>query len=174
MAARDRVPSVSEQVRVIQIVHGALMGGVAMFIVVAVLARGLRPDQFAQGQGLVTYPLLGFAAFALLAHFAAPALFGKQLRQLILKKPAAPGTEVEASAWWGIVRTQHILAVAFLEGAAFASLIAYMIEGELVAVLVGGAILGLMALRFPTQSRLESWIEQQKELLYQERLESGS
>jgi hypothetical protein len=57
-----------------------------------------------------------------------------------------------------------------LEGATFALLIAYLVEGQTVSLIVAVLLIGAMAWRFPTRARLTAWIEEQERLLANERL----
>ena len=93
------------------------------------------------------------------------------MRRSLLRAPSTNETGGDLTEWCARFQTQHIIAVAFLEGAAFAALVAYMIDGEVVSVIVGAVLLLVIAMRFPTQARIEQWIQRQQELLYQERVE---
>jgi hypothetical protein len=54
-----------------------------------------------------------------------------------------------------------IIGLALLEGAAFFADVAYMQEGQPLALGVAGAAVMLILLRFPTESRLRGWLELQ-------------
>ena len=60
-----------------------------------------------------------------------------------------------------------IVAMALLEGAAFFACIAYLLEGQAVALVAVGVALALMLVRFPTEARVRAWLEQQAERLAQ-------
>jgi hypothetical protein len=68
----------------------------------------------------------------------------------------------------GIFQTRLIIGFAMLEGAAFLQAIAYMVEGQLFSLAIGLALVLVMAMAFPTRSRLENWIERRKGVIMQE------
>jgi hypothetical protein len=61
-----------------------------------------------------------------------------------------------------IYQMQLIIALAMLEGAAFLNLIACMIEHNWWSLAIAGGVVAIMAVQFPTRTRVEQWIETQR------------
>ena len=77
----------------------------------------------------------------------------------------------QTDAWCNAFNTQLIVGAALLEGAAFFLAIMYMVTGDLVNLLAMLPFVLLLALKFPTRSALDSWMDKQRSLLDQERAE---
>ena len=65
----------------------------------------------------------------------------------------------------GGMQTGQIIEFAILEGAAFINLVFYLLEKQTISLFVVGGLLGLMAVAFPTGSKVDHWVESQKQLI---------
>jgi hypothetical protein len=159
-----------------RIILGAMMMGVLSCLVIMVIlrAQGGRPEP---EQPMVSYVLLLLAVGATAASLFVPGLVAAGARRSLVggrtSTSALASAEPPADTvgfWCGIYQTRLIIASALLEGPALALLIAYLLEGTVWTLATGALLLGLMALRFPTQSGVEQWIEEQRNLLERERM----
>jgi hypothetical protein len=167
-----------------QIIVFALVMGIVSFLGVVVFIRhGPNPPNAANNTGpMLTYLGIGFAALMLVLHFVLPLLFVSNVRRLIVKgawNPAGRGDPVSAEhlsrmsdadklcSLFPLYQSQLIVSAAVLEGAAFFNLIAYLLEGDVVSLVVVGLLLAVMLVRFPTNNRAERFLSEQLELLRQ-------
>ncbi len=162
--------AISPQVRVLQIIIGALVSGVMVFgiLVTTVLTEHLDQEKVAEAAEAEGFeaealeepaPVLQYLGYGL----AATAIFmfnlvGPLVRNQALKQIPTP-LEEHLDQTLGAYQTGAIISGAILEGAAFFNLIAYMIEGAIgnlaTAVIL---VMGLASL-FPTVSGVANWIE---------------
>lgn len=101
------------------------------------------------------------------------AQFRSRLRAGIWRYPVGQGgiepkTAEEKLAL--VFQTQMLVGAALLEGAAFANLIAFMLEGQLVSLLLAIAFFVGLLLDFPTLRSVTVWIERQKKLMHEEQM----
>jgi len=152
-------PAFDQQLRGMQIIASALMMGVLMFFgVVLVIAKG---DIFGQGNpGIVTMIAAGFAGLMIVNHLVIPGLVTKaQLNQLKSQNSDGQNSEQKAASLLGIYRIQLIITLALLEGAAFFNLVSVMIEHHILSLIAAIVLLGLMAVRFPTRTKVSWWVQ---------------
>lgn len=144
-------------VRTMQIVAaGLIMGLLIFFGIVLVVTKA----EFVGKLGVVGMVAAGFAGIMIANHFFIPGL----IAQTQLKSSAADGLmkqsdDVKNQRLLGIYQAHMIVALALLEGAGFFNLIALMVEKSFVNLGIAIALLALMAIRFPTASKVESWIQ---------------
>jgi hypothetical protein len=78
----------------------------------------------------------------------------------------ASGAEPDAvSQIRALPMTAMIIGLALHEGAAFLGCIAYMMEGQMLALGAAGLAILLMLTRFPTEYRVRTWMRQQLDWL---------
>jgi hypothetical protein len=70
-----------------------------------------------------------------------------------------PTTDAERLAF--VYQTQKIMGAAMNEGCAFFALIAYMIEGNVIALGLALLLIAGVALRFPRRDQVAAWIDDQ-------------
>ena len=155
-------------VRTMQIIVGALAIGVVNFLAV-VIWIALSSNDPAVDPPRLTYAAIGvailaFAASALLAMFLA----GRLKQELANTSPIAGGGVRDFRRYAGVYQTLLIIRCAILEGAAFFSLVSFMVEHHIGGVVLAMLLLLAILVQFPTMSRLESWIE--NELLTAEQM----
>jgi uncharacterized membrane protein YbhN (UPF0104 family) len=155
---------VAARVRVMQIVIGALLIGVAVFAGIALFLRQQRNNP-PPATPTVSYMALGFAV----ATFAARLVVLPSIERGARKTPALQaGTDL--NRWLNLYQTRMIVGAALLEGPAFFALAAYLIEGTPWAF--GLAVLLWLAmawLHFPTRDRVAAWIAEQQDAAAQSR-----
>jgi hypothetical protein len=188
-----------------QIIVGALITGVSIFLVIAtVVDLGLEPGvgppagvgagvgaqpagQPAQSVPFLTYIALAVGAGCLPISFIVPSLVAKQQRLAMAggksspdQSPAStPAQRPEAVRTApiglpGAYLNQLIVGAAMNEGAAFFTVIAYLIEKNPIALAVALVLIAGLIARFPTAGRVERWIEQQQEKLREDQLQARS
>ena len=150
-----------------QIIVLALAAGVVAF---GAIAFSMGPMVEPGDQPIITYVFAGFAVMMAPARLLVPSLFASQNRRAIAAgtwRPsggaqAAPRTERGKFAT--ICQTKVIVGSALLEGAAFANLIAYMIEGQMLSAVISVLLLFGILLGLPTPGRFTAWVDHEQRL----------
>jgi hypothetical protein len=162
--------------RIMQIIAGALMGGVVSFAGVAsFIVFGNAPAAQPGGQPpavggseIMMYMAMGFAVIAVVMSFIVPNLISAAGVKRVAKM-AQDGTATGPKELFGrllaVAQTKMIIALALVEGAAFFSLIVFIITKSLIPPAVVGALLLVMAIHFPTKFKLARWLEDQQRAL---------
>jgi hypothetical protein len=158
-------------VRVCQIIVFALVTGVSMFMAITYFV--IRPAGKAAAPPpnpiLTYYVAPAFVGTNLLLAVLVPGILVARIRrQLADKRPAdTPGEDL--GPLLRIYQTKLIIGAALCESAAFFALICYIIEGLIVAIPIALLALAGVVFHFPTINRVSLWIDQQRELIEQER-----
>ena len=169
----------TQQLRTMQIIVIAMVGGAAVFTAIAIYTQtaGLFPPP---AQPLLTYiaPAASLVQLALLVLVPRLAVAAQRRRIAQTKWRLADPDRYrppfdENGALWGLYQNRLIIQLAFLEGACFFLLIAYMIEGTIACLMLALLFLCGMAVLFPLRERVERWVEIQRELIAEERLGAG-
>jgi hypothetical protein len=93
-------------------------------------------------------------------HLVIPSIITKaRLNQLKSQDSDGQNTELNLASLLGIYRMQLIITLAFLEGAAFFNLVSVMIEHHVISLIAAMVLLGLMAVRFPTRTKVSWWVQ---------------
>ena len=155
--------------RTLQIIVGALAGGVLMFLAVVIYLVSQNPPVAAPESPIITYAAYGLAVLAGIASLVVPNLISNQARQSLitggpsnwgLVKNLPNAAELgDVAPLAAILQTQTITGAALLQGAAFMACVAYMVEHQRLVLIVAGVLLLMIARKFPTVSSLESSIE---------------
>jgi Short C-terminal domain len=161
-----------QQLRGVQIIASALLMGVVAFLALVLVHVFVQNN----GQGLAPpggLPILSLLAVAMLA-VCAPLAFvipriqtQSALRQIISGSwQLPPGFDPMLFATSGakLMAVRHstlILGLALLEGPAFLACIAYLLEAQAFALGLIGVAIALMLYKFPTESRVRTWLERQ-------------
>ena len=152
-------PNFDQQLRVMQIIAGALMMGVITFLgVVLVIIKG---NVLGQGKpGIVTMIAAGFAGLMIVNQLVIPSIITKtRLNQIKSQDSDGQNSELKLASLLSIYRMQLIITLAFLEGAAFFNLVSVMIEHHVISLIAAIVLLGLMAVRFPTRTKVSWWVQ---------------
>jgi hypothetical protein len=173
MSSPGEFNSLAPRVRVMQIIGFALVMGVVVFMGIALFLRSTGNLNPPPEVPLVTYLGLALGSMQLVLFFVLPAIFVKsgRTRMSVTEDTLGnPASADSAEQLCGLYQTSLIIGDALLEGAAFYFLVAYLVEGQLLALIVAGFFLVILILQFPTRSRVERWIERQQELISQEQV----
>ena len=143
---------------------------ILMFFVVVLVLRG---DQ-AAGQPMITYLAAGVAVMSFAASLIVPQVMAGPVRQSIAAGSAPSGASLpeeigDVGRLGALYQTRVILAGALLDGAAFFNTIAYLLEGQVLSLLVTIALILAILSQFPTASRVENWVVNQREIIEQVR-----
>ena len=95
---------------------------------------------------------LGFAAVTIVMSVIVPGMIGT------LKETSS------TQQYLGVYQTRLITKLALLEGAAFINIVALQAEQSWWSLGTAGFVVILMIAGFPTQSKIEFWIQAQKEM----------
>ncbi len=153
----------------LQIIVGALAGGVLMFLAIVIFIGLQQPPAAIPDLAIITYTAYGMAAVCAILSFVVPNILVARTRKLLAAGDVSqwglvknlPNIEqlAEAAPVAAIFQTRTIVGAALCEGAAFMACIAYLIERQRPVLIVAGVLLLLILRYFPTPSRLESQIE---------------
>jgi F0F1-type ATP synthase membrane subunit c/vacuolar-type H+-ATPase subunit K len=143
---------ITPHVRTMQIIAAALMLGVVIFAVIVVAGGHLNHPP---NGNVVSFIGAGLAVLMSVQHRVVPGIIVKAYAGQFAKMP-----EQERDCY--IYQMQLIIALAMLEGAAFLNLIACMIEHNWWSLAIAGGVVAIMAVQFPTRTRVEQWIETQR------------
>jgi hypothetical protein len=153
----------------LQIIVGALAGGVLMFLAIVMFIGSQNPPAARPNNTIITDAAYRMAATCAVLSFVVPNLLVARTRKSMVAGDISqwglvqnlPNIEQlgEVAALAALYQTRAIIGAGFCEGPAFMACVAYLTEHERPVLFVAGVLL-LLILRFlPTRSRLESWIE---------------
>ncbi len=158
-----------ERLRVTQIVAAALMLGVLFFAGVVMFGPlANQPPRAANAVPMLSYGAAGLFAVILLVWAVLPGRMaeiqvGKIARGQwnIVANPATPAGyfATDTAKLLATYQTKVIVACALLEGSAFASIVAYMIERQTLALAIAASAVLLMAATFPIRTRVRRWLD---------------
>ncbi len=177
MSISDEDILVTQRLRNMRIILGALLAGCLAFLAIAVIFRQGRQKAAPPALPIMTYTALWFAVFWTTLSFIIPDLFVAAERRKMAKASERylndPQVRLAASDMvklLGLYGTRMIISSAIIEGCVFFFIIAYMLEGSPYCLVGALVLLGIMAAKFPNRVRVERWVEMQRELLQQERM----
>ena len=152
-------PNAAQMILTMQIIAGALMSGVAIFgIIVLVMTTGRE----SHGTTLA-YIAAGFGFLMVVLRFVVPAAIAKsQIEGLARGADQSDTSEMaDRMPLLAIYQTQMIIGFALLEGAGFFNLIVYLIEVQVLSLVVTAVVLAIMSMTFPARDRVEYWVGNQ-------------
>lgn len=178
MNAASWEEQVANQVRILQIIVGALVSGCLFFLVIVLVV-----DPAAGHRSLaISYVAAAFLIGAIGARSVVPGLLVRAGRKNIARGtfPAAqaaahdesqqtPSPDRDAAMLLTLFQAKTIVGAAILEGVTFFLLIAYMVERFTPMLAIAVVLILLIAAHVPTRSRVVRWIEDQLRLLDEER-----
>ncbi len=165
----------SKVLRTSQIIVVALLTGIMIFLGIAIFKVSENPPILA-GPPIVTYVCFGFLFLETIAWLIVPGVVGKELVRRIAQNQFPPTKSGEQFSDLHSLALAHqtvtIIAAALVEGGAFFTIIAFLIEGQNTALIATGYTILLLLLTFPTRVKLRSWIELNYQRLQQIRGDS--
>jgi hypothetical protein len=190
MADSETQSFIDRLTRTLQIIIGALVAGVIVFLVIAVFVQ-LHPGRPAvanPGQNpprstampVLTLTACVFAATMMPLSIVVPKLMVDATRKRIAadknKLSASSGASAldaqlrsDVHQLAGAYQSQKIVGAALNEAVAYLATMAYLIEGNYLALGLAIALLGAVAARFPRRAAVEQWIGDQFERLSAQR-----
>jgi hypothetical protein len=177
MSISDEDVLISQRIQTMRIVLGALVGGCLAFLITAVMLRqgGQMPPPPAIP--IFTFVAVGFGFFWTALSFFIPDFFVASERRKMARASERrvndPQGRLAASDFVklaGICQMRMIIGAALVEGCVFFFIIAYLLEGAAFDLLGALVLVGILTTRFPTRLGVERWVENQRELLQQERM----
>lgn len=170
----------SGPLRSIQLIIASLLAGVAAFTAIAIYLRASGTVSGEREPPTITYIALAFAVVEIVVSVFLPRATTTRNRTEIARgtwpsasgrpRMPAPLPTTDAGKLALVHNSQLIIGCALLEGAAFFLLIAYLLEGQYVALIAALLLGAAITFRFPTQPRHSAWIEEQLRLLEAQRL----
>jgi hypothetical protein len=139
---------IATQTRILQVVIGALIFGVLVFGGFVIATQLNQPPN---GTTLSSMAV-GMAALNVLLHVVIPQL----IERAALKNQSV---DFNVESVLRVFFTRTVIACALLEGAAFTSIAAVMIEHQYWVFGVTAVLLVLMLVQFPSRTRVEQWLE---------------
>ncbi len=190
MSTQETQNSLSAVVRASQIIAGALTAGPLIFLAIAAFIGPLvgrhagagpanaPPDTFAF---ILNSVVLASGLLAVSMSFILPGIVSANGRKAAIKQGRLPGStgatgkgaklqtlDEAQSILLPIFPTQLIVGAATLEGAAFLAAAVFILIGGLIAPATAIVLLVVLAARFPTEPRAQTWLDQQREKLRDE------
>jgi hypothetical protein len=155
--------------RTLQILVGAMASGVLVFLVIAVFVRPSNGQPRApDSQPLITYIAIGMSLVIGAAWIIIPSAFERRMRESLIKRDSKewgivknlPNAEElgDAVPLANIYQTGTIIRVALLEGTAFLAGVAFMVERQPIALVIGGVLWLMILSHIPTVARVENWV----------------
>ncbi len=185
MLKPEESDALSPQNRILQIIAGALVFGLVMFLSIVLLitkfhlftpdARPPRPAPAPNAQVGNVLPVISVVAFVMAAitlplSLVVPGIVAESACKQIADGTWEPGqgrgappintkslSDVMKLAMVNQMRT--IIALALVQSAGFFAVIAYLLEGKLYVLGLAVFLIVLQVLRFPTRGKIESWID---------------
>ena len=123
---------------------------------------------------IITYMVLGFGVLMLVESFIlSRVMLTKGILRIAQSTKNRPGTgavDDETTDLCDLYQSRMIVTAASREGGTFFLLIAYLTEGTLSSLIGAIVLMAFIAAMFPTFTMVERWVEEQRELLQQQRL----
>jgi hypothetical protein len=171
MSSSEAADHRARGLRTLRLFNGALLAGVLAFLAIACVLRLNRPQGLLAAQPFA----LGFGPGAKLATVAVLLTVMNVAMALVVpsrivasqrnRLARSEGRKLNDSLLLAAYQTARVLYLVLLEGAAFFCLIVFLIDGSGLTLLLALALMAGMLIGFPTESRLESWLDQQHQLL---------
>jgi hypothetical protein len=174
MNSSDDSTLVAERLPKMQIIQGAIVAGALIYALVAFVIRQNGIMKGRAEQPILSYVMSAFALMALIQFPILTRRIAKENRRKIATGlPLTGSTQPQGISDTALLlasfQTQMIVGAAIVEGATFGLIVAYLFDATS-WTLIGAIVLSAVnALQLPTRSRLERWLDEQRELIQQER-----
>ncbi len=146
----------ANSLKVSQIIAGALVMGVVFFLaIVLVIIRGDLAGL--PNAGILTTIATGFGVLMIVNHMILPSIVVRQMIGKAMEQTTSSDARIDRLG--DAFRTQLIISIALLEGAAMFSLVTLIVEKNVAAMGMSILLIILMIVRFPTQTKLLWWVQ---------------
>lgn len=164
--------------RTLQIIVLALMLGVVTFFVISLIVSQTREPRAPGTQPLLSWLACGFFALQIpIWWFLPPVIARNQIAGIAQGKWPPAGMQVDSDSdvakLLAVYQTGTIISAALMEGVAFFGLIAFLVEGEMIALVAAGGAFLFLGATFPTQVKLRQWLEAHDPMLEEARKTSA-
>jgi hypothetical protein len=141
-------------VHVIQIINGALVMGVVVFLAFVLLTTQGQQPQPPQG----TYYALGFLTLGIVISLAIRMPINRHQLKNVAQNYSDRDSDEVFLALAPTYQTERIVKLAIIEGGAFYNIFTYMQERVWWSLAAAGVAILLMLTGFPTRSTIDAWI----------------
>lgn len=149
----------TELLRRVQIVTAALIMGSAGFMGIALLVAG---DEISDQADVIAWVGIAISVVMFFMHLVVPGILSREtLKQIKSADFSKADAEQRFEMLFPVYMTRQIVACAMLEGAAFLNLVFLILSGFVGNLIAAVLLIGLLASRFPTASKLEFWVQDQ-------------
>ncbi|MCY2968905.1 MAG: hypothetical protein NT069_35655 [Planctomycetota bacterium] len=159
MDTSGREELITGAVRRERVFLGGLLAGVTMFALVAISIRS-GADRPPPNVIVLVFACVVGGTQAVLSFVLPPISINRQRRKLAESPSGASDAELLR-----VHNLSVILSGAMLEGAMFLSLVCFLVSGEWWLLLLVAVLAGLMLRTWPTASRLDTWLDEQRDLI---------
>jgi hypothetical protein len=191
MTGADDQADIARMTSTLRIIAVAMIVGLIAFLGIAAFVRAqqreMPPGVPRRTSAVLTVLAVGLGAAGLVASVTIPGAIAAASRRRIARgtwrpprpagrsdvAPPEPEPIGDALKLAYVYQTQWIAGAAINEGPAFFAILAYMLEGGAIALGAALVLVLAMAMRIPSRPRVESWIDQQLQLVAQERQLGG-
>jgi hypothetical protein len=191
MSTADDQADIARMTGTLRVLAVAMLVGLLAFLGIASFVRmqqgAMPPGAPRRTSAVLTALAVGLGAAGLVASVTIPGAIANASRRRIARgtwrpprpagrsdvAPPDPEPIGDAVKLAYVYQAQWIAGAAINEAPAFFAILAYMLEGNPIALGVALVLVLAMAMRIPSRPRVESWIEQQLQLVAQERQLGG-
>ena len=160
--ANSAAVDLSQDVRGLQIVTGALAGGATMILAVMLVMNSFDMNGAPE---ILSWIGFGMGGMMFIQHMIVPRfIVSNQLRKLSAELQTMSVEEKSASVM-GALRSGHIIGCAMLEGAAVLNCVAYMTTSFFGNVIVAGVLIAIIALKIPTNFGMQNRVSDRLQTL---------
>ncbi len=174
MNSSDEATLVTERLWKMQIIQGAIVAGALIYAIVAFVLRQSGAMKGHAEQPIVSYVMSAFAIMALIQFpIMTRRIVKENRRKMAGGVPSTASTEAKSTSdtaeLLASFQTSMIVGAAIVEGATFGLIVAFLLDATSWTLIGAIALSAVNALQFPTRTRLERWLDEQRELIQQER-----
>ena len=178
MSTVDHAVLIDKTLQTLRIIVGVMVVGLLAMIAVSATigpsqAKAAAPAAPVRVPADAKLPVITVLALLMAATLVPLSVALSGITTDTLRKKRAAGAskdEDDVPALMTIFQTKTIIASALTEAPAFFAAIAYLIEGNPMALALAGVLTVIVAMRFPVRRRVEHWLAGQLERLGRDRV----
>lgn len=159
---------IPQLVRVLRIILVSLILGALVFLIVLVNQGNVGNPEGNRAQnppGSMTFMAVMMTAVCLPLAFIVPKLMVRN-RILFLRRRQPADLDLTGRQLLGLYQSGVIIGASLAEGPAFLSIFAYKMEGSVVGLVLAFVCLASIAIRFPRQTQVVTWLEASLRQIY--------